>query len=207
MSRLRSCHRIRQTVFAFVESMIKTSLLPKDVFRHDIADRADVAIVVGSPDPEHLRHRISAGVSLIKSGKTAKLILSGDGRKKDPENRSEADRMRAFAINAGVTANAIITEDTSHDSIENAKECTRLLKTDSTLQGVKSVFLVSSAWHMLRLFIMMRRYLPNKISLYCHPATEGVTAANWQTSPQTRAIVDNELRLIEKLLKTGFSLR
>ena len=187
--------------------MIKTSLLPKDVFRHDIADRADVAIVVGSPDPEHLRHRISAGVSLIKSGKTAKLILSGDGRKKDPEKRSEADRMREFAIKAGVSANAIITEDTSHDSIANAKECARLLKTDSTLQSVKSAFLVSSAWHMLRLFIMMRRYLPNKISLYCHPATEGVTAANWQTSPQTRAIVDNELRLIEKLLKTGFSLR
>ena len=98
-------------------------------------------------------------------------------------------------------------EDTSHDAIENAKECARLLKTHSDLQVVKSAFLVSSAWHMLRLFIMMRRYLPNKISLYCHPATEGVTVTNWQTTPQNREIVDNELRLIEKLLKTGFSLR
>jgi hypothetical protein len=34
-----------------------------------------------------------------------------------------------------------------------------------------------------------------------------VTASNWQTTPQNRAIVENELRLIEKLLKTGFSLR
>ena len=190
-----------------MEFAIKKSLVPKDVFRHDIVDRADVAIVVGSPDPDHLRHRISAGVSLIKSGKAAKLILSGDGRKKDLEQRSEADRMREFAIKAGVPANTIVTKDTSHDAIENAKECTRLLKADSTLQDVKSVFLVSSAWHMLRLFIIMRRYVPNKISLYCHPATEGITAANWQTSPQNRAIVDNELRLIEKLLKTGFSLR
>ena len=190
-----------------MEFAIKKSLVPKDVFRHDIANRADVAIVVGSSDPNHLQHRISAGVSLIKSEKTGLLILSGDGRKKDPENRSEADRMREFAMKAGVPANAIITEDTSCDSINNAKECTRLLKTDSTLQAVKSAFLVSSAWHMLRLFIIMRRYVPNKISLYCHPAAEGITAANWQTSPQNRAIVDNELRLIEKLLKTGFSLR
>jgi len=50
-------------------------------------------------------------------------------------------------------------------------------------------------------------YLPNKISFHCHPATEGVTATNWQTAPQNRAMVDNELRLIEKLLKTGYSLR
>jgi hypothetical protein len=60
---------------------------------------------------------------------------------------------------------------------------------------------------MLRLFIIMRRYLPNKISMYGHPATEGVTAENWQTTSQNPAIVDNELRLTEKLLKTGFSLR
>jgi hypothetical protein len=57
------------------------------------------------------------------------------------------------------------------------------------------------------MFIVMRRYVPNKVTLYCHAATEGVTASNWQTSPQNRAIVENELRLIEKLLKTGFSLR
>ena len=44
--------------------------------------------------------------------KLKKLILSGDGRKKDTQQRSEADRMREFAITAGVSPNAIITEDT-----------------------------------------------------------------------------------------------
>ena len=57
------------------------------------------------------------------------------------------------------------------------------------------------------MLIVMKRYVPNKVTLYCHAATEGVTASNWQTSPQNRAIVENELRLIEKLLKTGFSLK
>lgn len=190
-----------------MESAIKNSLLPKDVFRHDAVARADIAIVIGSPDAEHLRQRVTAGIALFKAGKVPKLIVCGDGREKDPQQKSEAVRMKEMAVKAGVPEISIITEDTGHDPIESAKECGRLLKSDSNLQSVKTAFLISSAWHMLRMFIVMNRYVPNKVTLYCHPATEGVTASNWQTSPQNRAIVENELRLIEKLLKTGFSLR
>jgi vancomycin permeability regulator SanA len=190
-----------------VESAIKNSLLPKDVFRHDAAARADIAIVMGSPDPEHLRQRIAAGVALFKAGMVPKLIVCGDGRDKDPQQKSEAERMKEIAVKAGVPETSIVTEDAGHDPIESAKECGRLLKSDGGFQSVKTAFLVSSAWHLLRMFIVMKRYVPNKVTLYCHAATEGVTASNWQTSPQNRAIVENELRLIEKLLKTGFSLR
>lgn len=198
---------LRLNVSFPVESAIKNSLLPKDVFRHDNAARADIGIVVGSPDSEHLRHRITAGIALFKTGKIPKLIVCGDGRDKDPQQKSEAVRMKEIAVKAGVPETSIIIEDTGKDPIETARECGRLLKTDTCFQSVKTAFLVSSAWHLLRMFIVMNRYLPNKVTLYCHAATEGVTASNWQTSPQNRAMVENELRLIEKLLKTGFSLR
>lgn len=190
-----------------LESAIKNSLLPKDVFRHDDAARADIAIVMGSPDAEHLRQRIAAGITIFKAGKVPRLIVCGDGREKDPQQKSEALRMKEIAVKAGVPDTCIITEDTGHDPIESAKECGRLLKSDDRFQSVKTAFVVSSAWHLLRMFIVLNRYVPNKVTLYCHAATEGVTASNWQTSPQNRAIVENELRLIEKLLKTGFSLR
>jgi vancomycin permeability regulator SanA len=190
-----------------VESAIKNSLLPKDVFRHDDPARADIGIVMGSPDPEHLRHRIAAGIALFKTGKVPKLIFCGDGRDKDPQQKSEAVRMKEIALKVGVPEASIIIEDTGHDPIESAKACGRLLKSDNSLQSVKTAILVSSAWHLLRMFIVMNRYVPNKVTLYCHAATEGVTTSNWQTSPQNRAIVENELRLIEKLLKTGFSLK
>lgn len=143
----------------------------------------------------------------MKAGKVPMLVVCGGGRERDSQQRSEAERMKEIAVKAGIRETSIIIEDTGHDPIESAKACGRLLKSDSRLQSVKSAFLVSSAWHMLRLFIVMNRYVPNKVTLYCHAATEGVTASNWQTSPQNRAIVENELRLIEKLLKTGFSLR
>ena len=196
-----------QIEFSRVEIAIKNSLLPKDVFRHDDAARADIGIVIGSPDAEHLRQRIAAGIAIFKAGKVPMLIVCGDGREKDSQQKSEAVRMKEIAMKAGVPEPSIIIEDAGHDPIESAKECGRMLKSDSSLQPVKSAILVSSAWHLLRMYIVMKRYVPNKVTLYCHPATEGVTASNWQTSPQNRAIVENELRLIEKLLKTGFSLK
>lgn len=190
-----------------MEPAIKQSLLPKDVFKQDDAARADVAIVVGSPDPEHLRQRTAAGVALFKAGRVPRLILCGDGRHKHSEQRSEADRMQELAVQAGVPQSALLLEDSGQDIAASAKECSRLLKSDSSLQTARSAFLVSSAWHLLRLYIILRRHLPRQLTLYCHPANEGITSANWHSQPQGRALVDNELRLIDKLLKTGYSLR
>jgi vancomycin permeability regulator SanA len=186
------------------ESVIKKSLLPKDVFRQDAPERADLAIVVGASDPDHLRHRIAAAVSLMTSGRVPRLLLSGDGRKKHPEGISEAERMKTIALKAGIPASAMFVEDSAQDTIAIARECARLLKSDGALQTVRSAILVSSAWHMHRLYLIMRRHLPRQVALSCSPATEGITAANWQTTPQGRALVENELRLIEKLAKTGY---
>ena len=180
---------------------------PKDVFRADPFDKVDVAIVIGASDAEHLRHRINTGIALVTKKKVQSLLLCGDGRRKHPEGRSEADRMKEQAIKAGVPENAIVLEDANDDSAASAKECGQLMKTHPRLQAARSVALVSSAWHILRLCIVMRRYLPKQVTIYGCPATEGITATNWSSTPQGRATVDNELRLIEKLLKTGYSLK
>lgn len=115
--------------------------------------------------------------------------------------------MREIAVKSGVPETSIVLEDGSTDPISTAKECTRLLKNHEQFKGTKSAILVTSAWHTLRTFIILRKHLPHGITLSCSPATEGGTAKNWQTTPQNRAIVTNELRLIETLLKTGYSLR
>ncbi len=177
---------------------------PKDVFRVDIAQHADLALVIGAADSELLKHRVSAGIALIKAKNTAKLMLCGDGRDKDPQGRSEAERMKQSALGAGVLESQIILEDESRDVIELAKSLGRRWKSDELLKTVKSLFLVSSAWHLLRVHMIMKRHLPHQIALFCHPTPEGHTASNWQTTPQGRATVENELRLVEKLLKTGY---
>lgn len=186
---------------------MKNNVLPKDVFRSDAAGRADAAIVVGASDQDYLRHRIEAGIMLFQGRRVSRLILTGDGRKKHCEGRSEAERMREVAIQAGVPAEAIFIDETHDDITACAKDLGRLLKSDALWLAIRNIVLVSSAWHLFRLFILMRRHLPHQCLLTCHPASEGITAANWQTSPQGRAVVENEVRLIEKLLKTGYSLK
>ena len=95
---------------------MKNPVLPADVFRSDAADRADVAIVVGSSDPELLQHRISSAVTLFKAKRVRTLLLSGDGRSKNSEGRTEADRMREIAVKAGVPETAIVLEDASKEA-------------------------------------------------------------------------------------------
>ena len=114
--------QLRSIEFSRVEIAIKNSLLPKDVFRNDDAARADIGIVMGSPDAEHLRHRIAAGITLFKAGKVPKLLVCGDGRDKDPQQASEAVRMKEIAVKAGVPEASIIIEDTGHDPIETCSQ-------------------------------------------------------------------------------------
>ncbi|MFO1001646.1 MAG: hypothetical protein U0936_15015 [Planctomycetaceae bacterium] len=57
--------------------------MPKDVFRHDDAARADIGIVMGSPDAEHLRQRIAAWITLFKAG-SSETHCRGDGREGFP---------------------------------------------------------------------------------------------------------------------------
>jgi hypothetical protein len=45
------------------------------------------------------------------------------------------------------------------------------------------------------------------VKLYCHPTPDGITARNWMLEPRGRAAAENELRLIEKLLKSGYSAK
>ncbi len=191
----------------FEWQMMNSSVLPKDVFRNDFSGRADAACVIGAADAELLRQRIDAGIALFREQRVPRLLLLGDGRRKHAEGRSEADRMRESAVQGGVPENCLQLFDEHDDLVAAAKDLGRRFKSEPGLKDVRRLVLVSSAWHLLRLFVLMRRHLPNSCAIFCCPATQGITGVTWQTSPQARAVVDNELRLIDKLLKTGYSLK
>lgn len=178
---------------------------PEDVFRHDDVERADLAIVLGTSGPE-LVHRITAGAQLINSGRIKKLLLTGDGRKRHAAYRTEAERMREAAIKLGVSPCDIILEGESQDTIANAKKCNDILQSHPDLQNVQSIFLVSSAWHMLRSFIIMRHHLSDTITLFCHPTKDGFTKDNWESFPEGVRLVNKELHLISGLLKRGYNI-
>lgn len=181
------------------------SLQPKELFISDDAPQADAAIVCGCSDTEELQQRTITAVRLLLSRKTGLLLLCAGGRSQSQDN--EAERMAAIAVQAGAGPQQFMQVSASGELAETARDCSKLLKTDGRLAGLKSVWLVTSAWQMLRLRIVMKHHLPRQLRLLCHPTDAGITATNWMKLPRGRALAENEIRLIEKLLKNGYSLK
>ena len=182
------------------------SFTAKDVFREDTFQQASAAVVIGAPDPVDLQQRIAAAIALFKSKRTPLLVLFG-GRTTESEQPSEAARMREAALKVGVPDAAIILSEPVTDLADAAKHTQRLLKSEPQLQTARSLALVSSAWHLLRVSIVFKKHLPRQVTLYCHPTPDGITARNWMLEPRGKAAAENELRLIEKLGKSGYPLK
>ncbi len=100
-------------------------------------DRPDV-------DPAKLRSsRLAAGARAWHAGKASKVILSGGG----VGNTTEARRMADAIQRLGVPQDALLLEERSHDTRDNARFSTALLEAG---RGGRHVLLVTSALHMPR---------------------------------------------------------
>ena len=116
--------------------------------------RADAIVVLGcalqggTPSPALVR-RVECGVALHARGVAPLLLLSGGGR----STRPEAVAMAALAAAAGVTAERLLVEPDSRDTIGNAFNSAALLRA----RGLDSVVLVSDAYHLPRARMLFRR--------------------------------------------------
>lgn len=117
--------------------------------------RADAIVVLGGGsnyawldrtdvDPAKLRSsRLAAGARAWHAGKASKVILSGGG----VGNTTEARRMADAIQRLGVPHDALLLEERSHDTRDNARFSTALLEAG---HGGRHVLLVTSALHMPR---------------------------------------------------------
>ena len=88
--------------------------------------------------------RVEHGVRLFRQGLSPRLVLSG-GRWA-PHRPACAPRMQAFALALGIPPSAMIVEDRSSRTSENAREVARLLRAERA----RAVLLVTSPLHMRR---------------------------------------------------------
>ena len=181
-------------------------LQPQDVFRSDEFETADLAIVLGGPSPA-LTHRIKAAIPLVITNRVGKLLLTGYGPNSGRvKRRSEASQMREYALANGLSDDQILIEDKSENTVQNATKCLEMFASHPLLKDVRTIALVTSAWHMLRSLTIMTHHFPPTIRFFCHPATEGYTAANWQEDDEGIRLVQKELRLISKLQARHYKL-
>ncbi|HKL73581.1 MAG TPA: YdcF family protein [Clostridia bacterium] len=94
------------------------------------------------------RERCFYARSLYLNGKGDSFLLSG-GIVNTKANISEAQAMKSYLISLGVEENAIITEDKSRNTYENAKYCIEILKSIT----YDKLILVSSSYHLHRWYL------------------------------------------------------
>lgn len=96
------------------------------------------------PDLRSAADRVWHAARLYRAGKAPLLVLSG-GTTHEGE-QPEADAMRRLLIDLNVPASAMLLEDRSTTTTENAADTARLLQA----RGVRRILLVTSALHMRR---------------------------------------------------------
>jgi uncharacterized SAM-binding protein YcdF (DUF218 family) len=150
----------------------------------DPLDKAD-AIVAISGDTGA---RADSAIALWKQGYAPILIFSGGSS--DPESVASAELMKRTAVAAGVPANAIVVEETSATTEENAQHVAELMRS----RGLESAILVTSPYHQRRAAMLFEReFGPAALSFRNHPADDPDWDATfwWTREPsRTRTLIE-----------------
>ena len=156
--------------------------------------RADLAMVFGAANEEDLARRTRQGVRLYREGYVPRLLVTGGGIL--ALARPEAVRMADLSRRLGVPDADLLVESRSNTTVANARYSLDLLRERGLLEGLATVLLVSSEWHMRRVLLTVRATFPGGIRLVCCPTTEGCTRENWTASEACRREVIRESELL-----------
>lgn len=117
--------------------------------------------------------RTDMAITMFKNGWANKLILSGAAA--DKTGPSNAEAMRRQAMQAGVPSNAILLDETSETTSQNA-ENTRDLFDDN---NIHSVILVTSGYHQRRAGLEFGKRAGTDIRIVNHPVPSDNQWSSW----------------------------
>ena len=147
----------------------------------------DVLVVLGGGNTE----RPLRAAELYKAGVAPKILCSGLG---------DCDSNRALLRRAGVPASAILREERSHNTSENARFSLPILRS----LGARRVIIVTSWYHSRRAWRCFRHYAPDLI-FYSRPAYAGCPTSWWQPQPIRGHVKSEYLKLLGYWVRYGVS--
>lgn len=123
--------------------------------------------------------RLAAGARAWLAGRAQRVVLSGGGG----NGHSEARQMAGAIARLGVPASALMLEEHSRDTRDNARNTAALLRR----HGMRRVLLVTSSLHMPRASLLFRQA---GIEVLPVPVPEPANRATWQDRwlPSRRAL-------------------
>ena len=121
---------------------------------------ADAIVAVSGGDTPA---RTAEAIRLYQEGWADTLIFSGAAR--DASGPSNAEAMKKQALRSGVPERAIVTEEFSRTTAENAKNTSQFIAE----QGLRKVILVTSAYHQRRASLEFGARLGPDVIIMNHP--------------------------------------
>ncbi|MDR1969744.1 MAG: YdcF family protein [Candidatus Nomurabacteria bacterium] len=127
--------------------------------------KTDVIVAVSGGDTVA---RTESAIELYRNGWADKIIFSGAAA--DPNSPSNAAAMREYAFQSGVPEGAIIVDEVSKNTYENAVNTAKILRKNK----VKTAVLTTSPYHMRRVLWEFKRAAP-EVEFRTRPAED----ASW----------------------------
>ena len=148
----------------------------------DTGENADCIIVLGSV--KAAKYRVPVAVDAYNAGRASKIMLCGGALRDFPVGKcSEAVHMCNAVLELGVTEENIILENSSQNTIENILYALIELQRNFCLNKVRSVLLVTTAYHMRRSLAIARYLFPEHITIVPCPANDNNTRRdNWMNT-------------------------
>ncbi len=158
-------------------------LSPQDRLQH-----ADMIVAISGGETTQ---RTREAVLLYEEGYAPTILFSGAAA--DVSGPSNAAVMRADAVSQGVPKSAIVTEDNSTTTAQNAADSAPIIRA----HNARTIILVTSPYHQRRASIDFHRSLGKGVVVINHSATDSVWRKNsWWTKPYTIGLTFSELQKI-----------
>lgn len=147
---------------------------------------ADAVVAISGGDTSA---RTAEAIRMYQNGWGKKLVLSGAAL--DEESPSNAAVMREQALAAGVPSAAILIDQDSRTTLQNAAYVQEIFKNND----IKSIILVTSAYHQRRAALEFGRY--QDIEVRNHPvASDRQWSGLWWLTPRGWWIAGSEIAKI-----------
>lgn len=117
--------------------------------------------------------RTAGAIDLYKNGWAELLVFSGAAQ--DKTGPSNAEAMKRQALNAGVPSSAILIDETSETTKQNAANANDLFEENN----ISSVILVTSAYHQRRAGLEFGQRAGGKVKIINHPVVQDNQWSQW----------------------------
>ncbi|WEG14549.1 YdcF family protein [Pullulanibacillus sp. KACC 23026] len=161
----------------------------------------DCIFVVGSS--KALQYRLPKAVELYQQGRAGKLLFSG-GMRWEEGGLPEALTLKNEAIALGVPETDILIEDGSLNTLENVVASLLVLDRAFHLYAIKRLLVVTTSYHMRRLHLTLKTYMPKWIEFtLCQANDTNTNKNNWFLTEKGRRRVRTECLKLIKYVKQG----